>query len=65
MKINELKLTATNRKFRIVQTEGKRTVNRKLDFYNVMQDKLFESDFDKMLKLIEISKKQHENEESK
>ena len=31
----ELDVTSTIRKFRIVQTEGKRSVNRELDHYNL------------------------------
>lgn len=34
-KYNELQETATIRKFRIVQTEGKREVNRDVEFYNL------------------------------
>ena len=34
-KSGEIQEEATIRKFRIVQTEGKRQVNRKVDFYNL------------------------------
>jgi len=35
-KTNELEESATIRKFRIVQREGNREVNREIDFYNLM-----------------------------
>jgi len=60
-KSGELQEAATIRNFRIVQTEGKREVNRDVEFakafaesefekYRIVQDKLFESDFDKAVK---------------
>lgn len=62
-KSGELQQSATIRNFRIVQTEGERKVNRDVEFYNlfekyrIVQDKLFESDFDKAIKKIEAPKK--------
>lgn len=47
-KSNEIEKDRTTRKFRVVQQEGERTVNRNIDFYNL--DRLFESDFDKEIK---------------
>jgi hypothetical protein len=63
---NELEHTATIKKYLIVQTEGTRDVQLELDYYSlqaskphtesefekyrIIQDRLFEIDFDKMIK---------------
>jgi hypothetical protein len=55
----ELRREATIRKFRIVRTEGKREVvaraakafaESEFEKYRIVQDRLFESDFDRMIK---------------
>ena len=65
---NELERSATIKKYLIVQNEGSRQVRRKVEHYNlqaiiavgfkienerIVQDQLFVSDFDKMIKQIE------------
>lgn len=53
----ELTKDATIRNFRIVQNEGSRQVSREIAHYNlqmiVVQDRLFESDFDRFMALEE------------
>ena len=51
---NELDINSTTEKISVVQTEGDREVNRTKNFaeaefekYRVIQDRLFESDFDR------------------
>lgn len=52
---SELEQSATIRNFRIVQTEGNRQVERsEFEKYCIVQDKLFESDFDKLLAKNEV-----------
>jgi|ERR1035437_1053 hypothetical protein len=67
-KSGELQEAATIRNFRIVQTEGKREVKHDVEFakafaesefekYRIVQDKLFESDFDKAVKKLNLPSK--------
>ena len=48
-KSEEIDENRTIRKFRIVQIEGKRSVESEFEKYRIVQDHLFESDFDKLI----------------
>ena len=57
---NELSEDSTIRNFRIVQTEGSRQVERDTK-YRIVQDRLFESDFDRFVELETAAQKMLED----